>query len=200
MLKVGITGGIGSGKTTISKSFECMGIPVFNADSEAKSLIDNAPDLKKRIKKFFGDDVYTEEGILDRPKFANIIFNDDKALAKANSLIHPRVKKAFLSWSKKHTDKPYAMVEAAILFESGFDDILDKVIVIACPFELRVKWLLERNNTTRDDIQNRMHNQWPEELKKGKADEIIYNDEQHLIIPQVLEIHQKLIQQNKEKK
>ncbi|MFP4621350.1 MAG: dephospho-CoA kinase [Bacteroidales bacterium] len=192
MTKVGITGGIGSGKTLICQVFEKFGIPVFYADEEAKKLLNNDPKVKEAIKEFFGSEVYNESGI-DKAFLASKIFNNGDALAKVNSIVHPEVRKSFLRWARaKESAYPYVIEEAAILFESGGYKDLDFSVLVYAPEELRIKRVTERDKTNREDVEARMKHQMKDEEKINMADAVIYNDESQLVIPQILRIHQQL--------
>lgn len=191
MKKIGITGGIGSGKTIVSEVFKILGVPVFNSDSEAKYLVDKDPDVKKKLKAAFGNDIYSDTG-LNREKMAGIIFKDKNALEKMNSIVHPAVRKLFNNWCLKHNDLQYVLQEAAILFESGASKQLDKVITVYAPENERINRVMRRNNISRDDVKNRIKNQLSDEEKIKKSDYVIKNFSNYLVIPQVLEIHKQL--------
>ncbi|MEO8886679.1 MAG: dephospho-CoA kinase [Mucilaginibacter sp.] len=190
MLKIGITGNIGSGKTTVSKLFELMGIPVFYADEAAKNVMVTDELLIAGIKEAFGNIAYFNDGTLNRKHIAGIVFNGEAQLAKLNALVHPAVFRAFDSWVKQITaDVPYVLKEAAVLFESSSYKFCDKTIIVTAPLELRIKRVMKRDNITRQEVLNREARQFPEEKKILLADYIIKNDESALIIPQVLKLH-----------
>lgn len=193
MLKVGITGGMGSGKSTVCKIFETLGIPVFYADDEAKKILNEDEELKKNIQSVFGKEIYTG-GILNRSALAQIVFNDKSKLEKLNSWVHPATKKKYEAWENAHSSIPYSLHEAAILFEAGVAERMDKVITVAAPEQLRIERIIKRDGVTPENITARMNNQWTEEQRNSKADYIIYNDENRLVIPQVLKIHNELLQ------
>ncbi|MFW6224780.1 MAG: dephospho-CoA kinase [Bacteroidota bacterium] len=193
MKKIGITGGIGSGKTIVCKIFEILGIPHFNADQEAKKIMEQDEYTKNILKKTFGKDIYSGEKLL-RAKLSEIIFNDPAALKTINNIIHPKVKSLFIQWSENKINAPYIIAEAAILFESRFDELLDEVIGISCPESLRIKRLLERDGINIDDIKKRMANQMPEDEKINRCDRVIYNHQHELVLPQILSIHSSLTQ------
>lgn len=188
MLKVGLTGGIGAGKTTVAKIFEKLGVPVYYADINAKQLMVTDPVLVEGIKAEFGKDVYLGDE-LDRPRLARIVFNDTGKLEKLNKLVHPAVRKDFTAWCLKHKTQPYVVEEAAILFESGAYKLMDKVVMVTAPKDIRINRVMERDATTREAVLARMANQWEEEEKINLSDHVIINDNQQLVIPQVLNIH-----------
>lgn len=191
MLKIGLTGGIGSGKSTVAQIFEILGIPVFYADDQAKKLLDENEELKKSIIKNFGDTIYND-GKLNRSLMASIVFNDKEKLALLNSLTHPATKKAGEEWMKKQVS-PYAIHEAALIFEANVNDRLDYVIGVSAPEELRIERTKKRNNATHGDVINRIKQQMNEDEKMKRSDFIITNDEQLPLIPQVLALHEKLL-------
>lgn len=193
MLKIGITGNIGSGKTTVSKIFEILGIPVFYADDAAKNVMTTDPILIEGIRSAFGAASYFEDGTLNRKHIAGIVFNDEKELAKLNSLVHPAVFRAFDSWVIHTKDAPYVMKEAALLFESDSYKMCDKTIMVTAPLELRIKRVMHRDNLTCDEIMARNEKQFSEEKKIELADFVIRNDDTELVIPQVLELHEKFL-------
>ena len=195
-LQIGLTGGIGSGKTTISKFFAFLGIPVYYADDSAKWLMQNDVSLMDSIKKEFGEDIYTPQG-LNRQKLAGIVFNDVAALRKLESLVHPAVFRHSQEWAEIHKTAPYLLREAALTFESGSYKMLDKVITVFAPKEVRIQRVLKRDNATREAIEARMDKQWRDEKKMELADFVIFNDGKQLLIPQVLEIHKTLLANTK---
>jgi dephospho-CoA kinase len=189
MLKVGITGGIGSGKTTICDIFSILGIPVFPADQRAHWLMSNKIAIISEITTYFGNESYDENGHLNRAFIAEQVFEDQEKLDKLNQIVHPAVGEDYLNWCEKHHDAPYTLKEAAIMFESGSHRLLDKVITIWAPEEVRIKRVMNRSGISREDILERMENQWPEIEKLKLADFVIMNDGQHSIIRQVYYIH-----------
>ncbi|PCJ82117.1 MAG: dephospho-CoA kinase [Flavobacteriales bacterium] len=191
MLKVGITGGIGSGKSLVCKLFLQLGIPVFNADIEAAKIMMDDENVQQEILGEFGQEIQAN-GIIDRKKLAEIVFNDDEKLNQLNAIIHPAVREKFELWaSGKHVS--YVIKEAAILIESGSHKDADAVILITAPEELRIKRVLQREDISVDQIHARMKNQWPDEKKRVYADFVINNNETELLIPQVLKIHDELL-------
>jgi dephospho-CoA kinase len=192
MLKIGITGGIGTGKTTVCKIFQLLGIPVYDADSRAKSLMSELPALKEALLLNFGEGVY-KDGLLDNKYLSGIVFNNPEKLALLNSLVHPRVGDDFISWTNAQKNVPYVLKEAALMFEAGSDQSLDRVIVVSSPTALRIKRILIRDpQRSEQQVRAIMAQQMPEDEKMRKADMVIYNDDKHLLISQVIEIHKSL--------
>jgi dephospho-CoA kinase len=189
MLKVGLTGNIGSGKTTVSKVFEVLGVPVFYADDAAKKVMVADPVLIDGIKSAFGKASYFEDGSLNRKHIAGIVFNDSEQLAKLNALVHPATFRAFDDWIKSINDAPYILKEAALLFESDSYKMCDYSITITAPYETRINRVTQRDSLTRAEIESRDAKQFPEEKKTALADYIIVNDDVQLVIPQVLKLH-----------
>jgi dephospho-CoA kinase len=194
MLKIGITGNIGSGKTTVSKMFEVLGIPVFYADTEAKNVMTTDPVLVAGIKEAFGQSSYFNDGSLDRKHIAQIVFNDDRELAKLNALVHPAVFRAFDAWVAGIKNAPYVMKEAALLFESTSYKMCDFSLLVTAPLELRIERVVKRDHLTSTDVEAREAKQFTESRKRELADYIIENDETQLIIPQVLQLHDAFLQ------
>jgi len=190
-LKLGVTGGIGSGKTTVCKMFEVLGIPVFYADDEAKKIQDTNPEIREQINLLAGRDLYSA-GYLDRPELAKIIFGNKVLLAEINSIIHPLVFSLFEEWVTRQ-DSPYSVMEAAILFESGAFRMMDRIATVVTPIEERIERLLKGNRMTREQITSRMINQIDDESRIRQSDFIIYNSENDMIIPAVLGIHEEML-------
>lgn len=191
-LQIGITGGIGSGKSLISKIFHALGIPVYDADSQAKVLMTQDASLVGQIKREFGEQSYTAPGILNREYLSKTVFNDPDKLERLNRLVHPQVADDYIRWAEEKSSSPYLLKEAALLFESGSYKTLDKIIVVHSPEELRIAHILKRDpHRDVQKIKDIIRNQMPEEEKLKRADFIITNDETQLIIPQVLELHRK---------
>lgn len=189
-LQIGITGGIGSGKSLVCKIFQQLGVPVYDADRHAKRLMTTDGILITGIKKEFGDLSYHPDGALNRIYLANHVFNDDKKLALLNSLVHPRVKADYERWVDRHKQSKYVLKEAALLFESGTNRQLDKIIVVHAPEDLRIKRVLNRDaHRTIEQIKAIVEKQMPENEKLKQADHVIVNDETELVIPQVLKLH-----------
>ena len=174
MLRVGITGGIGSGKSTVSKIFEVLGIPVYYADEASKRLMNENEALKEKLKSIFGDGTYID-GQLNRSYLSAIVFNDPLKLALLNSIVHPATIKDAEDWMKKQT-APYAMKEAALIFESGSQEHLDKVIGVYAPAAVRILRVMQRDKVTREEVQSRMNKQIDENMKMRLCDYVITND------------------------
>lgn len=190
MLKVGITGNIGSGKTTVSKIFEVLGIPVFYADDAAKNVMVNDPVLIDAIKGTFGKISYFDDGTLNRKHIAAIVFNNEAELDKLNAIVHPATFRAFDNWLPKHQNAPYILKEAALLFESNSYKMCDKTIMVAAPLEMRIKRVMLRDGLPEEEILKREARQFTEEKKLKLADYSINNNEKELVIPQVLRLHE----------
>ena len=191
MLKIGITGGIGSGKTTVAQVFEVLGIPVYNADKAAKRLMNEDEALKEKIKQQFGNDVYKNEK-LDNKHLAQIVFSSEEKLNILNSMVHPATINDANAWMLKQST-PYTLKEAALLFESGAAELLDYVIGVWAPAPLRLQWVMQRDNSSREEVMARMNRQMDEDIKMKLCNFIITNDEQQLLIPQVIALHEKLL-------
>lgn len=192
MLKIGLTGGIGSGKTVVAQIFTQLGVPVYEADAEARILTENNPEIKSALKKKFGTEFFLKDDSLDRSKLAAVVFSDREKLAHLNSIIHPFVLQHFNEWLNQHKESKYIIKAAAILFESGTNEGLDSVIVVIAPEEIRIKRVMERDRTTREEVQKRMRNQWSEDKLIERSDYIITNDDQTLVLPQVIKLHEML--------
>ncbi|GAA4933394.1 dephospho-CoA kinase [Algibacter agarivorans] len=190
MIIVGLTGGIGSGKTTVAKAFKALGVPVYIADEEAKKLMRKSKIIKRKLIQLFGDKAYID-GELNKPFIANIIFNDKAYLQKMNAIVHPRVAKHFKKWVLKQ-DVPYVIKEVAILFENDGHKDCDYVITVTAPKALRIKRLLERDNTSKENIEAIMKNQWSDAEKIALSDFVIDNVSLQKTKEQVLHIHQEI--------
>jgi dephospho-CoA kinase len=192
MIQVGITGGIGSGKTTVCKVFELLGIPVYYADDEAKHILDFNSNVKTSIVSFFGKEVLNTDGTMDRKKLASFVFNNKEKLEKLNSIVHPAVVGHFEDWVKQYSSRSYILKEAAILFESNANKSIDKVITVTAPVELKINRAMTRDKITKEQVEQRINNQMSDEEKIKRSQFVIYNDEQQLLIPQILAIHSQL--------
>lgn len=194
MLKIGITGNIGSGKTMVSKIFEILGIPVFYADDEAKKVMVNDAILMNELKQTFGAESYFKDGSLNRKYIADKVFNDEAELKKLNNIVHPAVFRAFDNWLPRFINAPYVLKEAALLFESSSYKMCDKSIIVTAPLEMRIKRVMLRDSFSRYEILSREARQFSEEKKLKLADYSIKNDNTELVIPQVLALHKRFLE------
>jgi len=192
MLKIGITGGIGAGKTTVCRLFELLNVPVYYADDRAKALMTDNQELVSQIKALLGDQAYFDNGSLNRKHIASIVFQDKGKLALLNALVHPAVAKDSQTWFKNLKNTTFALKEAALLFEAGSYKDLDQIITVAAPLELRIERVMKRDNITRDAVLARLDKQMPQEEKIKRSDIIINNGLQDSLIQQVIEIRNKL--------
>ena len=190
MKRIGLTGNIGSGKTTVASCFEILGIAVFNADKQAKLLMNKDVNLKQSLIAEFGKEVYLDNE-LNRKYLSKLAFNDDLVLKRLNALVHPVVQEAFEKWSIQQSGA-YVIKEAAILFESNTYQSLDATICISCPEEIRLKRILKRDDLSEKDLRQRMSHQWAEEKKISLSDYVITNDDSSLVMPQILSVHSAL--------
>ena len=184
MIKVGITGNIGSGKSTVARLFELLDVPVFYADKQAREISERK-DVLEEIQHLFGDRVVDRDGLLDRRELAAIVFKDAEKLKLLNSIIHPRVSQYFNNWCALQRSNPYVLHESAILFESGLVYLCDKVIVVTAPEEIRIQRVVERDHFSRQEVINRMSNQWEESKLVSLSDYEIVNDDYASLIEQV---------------
>lgn len=189
MLKIGLTGNMGSGKTTVSKVFEILGVPVFYADNEAKNVMVTDIQLVEQIKSVFGAAAYFDDGTLNRKHISGIVFNDKSKLAKLNAMVHPAVFRAFDNWVTQYENVPYVIKEAALLFESDSYKLCDYTVMVQAPLEERIKRVMGRDGLTRTEVESRNANQFSDDKKTQLANYVIHNDETQLIIPQVLKLH-----------
>lgn len=191
MLKVGVTGGIGSGKSIVCQVFHAFGIPVFSADDAARQLMENDPDLIQRIQLLLGNEVYVQ-GKLDRAKVSSIVFKEPEKLQALNALVHP----ATIGYSKRwmgDQSSPYVIKEAAIFFESGSDKEMDIMIGVFAPVELRIRRSMKRGNLSREQVKAIMAKQMDEDEKMSRCDHVITNDDHTAVLPQVLKLHETLL-------
>jgi dephospho-CoA kinase len=193
MIKVGLTGGIGSGKSTVAHFFENIGIPVYFADPSAKRLMTENSDLKYNLIKTLGKEAYNTIGQLNTKYISSKIFNNPELLSQINTLVHPAVEKDFLDFAQQHANAPYIIKEAAILIESGSYKQVDKIILVSAPETLRIKRVCKRDGIDASLVKERINKQWSDEQKQPYIDFQIHNDDQQLLIPQILKIHQQLI-------
>jgi dephospho-CoA kinase len=191
MLKIGLTGGIGSGKSVVAEIFRVLGIPVFDADREAKNIMNADAALMAAIISEFGEQAYVNDQ-LDRKYIADIVFKDPFKLEKLNALVHPAAITAAEKWWQVQTT-PYVIKEAALLFEAGSASHLDYVIGVRAPKALRIHRVMQRENTTREEVLLRMQRQIDDDIKMRLCDFVIDNDEQQMLLPQVLQLHEKFI-------
>lgn len=183
---IGITGGIGSGKTTVARFFEQQGVPVYYADDRAK-VVSASEEVSGRISGLFGDEVLTE-GVVDRKKLAAVVFASPEKLASLNAIVHPAVKEDFIRWKIQNANAPILMREAAILFESGSYKDCDKIILVTAPEEIRIRRVIDRSGLTREEVQSRMGNQWSDDRKMFLSDFVIFNNDLEDTRQQALEI------------
>jgi dephospho-CoA kinase len=189
--KLGVTGGIGSGKTTVCRVFTVLGIPVFMADDVAKELMNNDLSLREGINNVAGKDLY-KKGYLDRKELAQLIFTNHSLLEQVNSLVHPRVFESFNTWVKE-SDSPYLIMEAAILFESQAYKLVDRVVSITAPIEERILRVMGRSELTREQVLERVNSQMDDEERNGRSYYVINNSDSELIIPEILKIHEDML-------
>ena len=195
MLKIGITGGIGTGKTFVCKIFKTLGVPIYDADSAAKHLVESDDRIKASIIEHFGSDSYTADGKYNRSYIKEIVFKNSSAKALLESIIHPPVFKDSNNWFEKVDAKgfQYAIKEAGILYESNSYLDLDKIIVVDAPLEIRMKRIMNRDHISEDEALIKINIQWPQEEKVKRGDYIIQNDGLHTVIPQVYALHHILL-------
>lgn len=192
-MRVGITGGIGSGKTSVCRIFELLGVPVYYADDRAKALMIERKELVQDIKKAFGEESYTAEGMLNRTHLADMVFKDNTRLQQLNALVHPVVFKDVESWQSSHRAAPYTIKEAALLFESGSFRSLDNIICVYAPTDLRIKRVMKRDQITAEQVRDRINKQLLDYDKIALADYVITNNGHQSLIQQVLHIHKELV-------
>ena len=187
MIKLGITGGIGSGKSTVSEIIKLLDVPVYIADIESKKITESSPVIRKKLIEAFGEDLYDGEK-LNKPLLASYIFNDKQKLTITNSIIHPKVDKDFCRWVEDQNSMPVVAVETAILFESGMNRFTNKVLMVYTPLEERIRRTMLRDKTSRQKVEERISSQMPDEKKAEMADYIIYNDEKKSLIQQCIDL------------
>ena len=191
MIKLGVTGGIGSGKTLVCKVFNMLGIPVFSADEEAKEIMETDSGIILKLNTIAGKNLY-DSGTLDRTELANLIFNNRSMLEKVNSVVHPAVFNRFYEWTNKQAT-PYIIMESAILFESGGSKKVDRIITVTAPVEERIARVISRNNITKEEVMERIKNQMSDIDKIKLSDYVIDNSENKMIIPAILNIHNQIL-------
>lgn len=187
---IGLTGGIGSGKSTVAKIFAQLGIPVLDADATAKAIMNEDRSVKTKLIELFGEDAY-KENQLNRPYIAQLVFEDAFKLQQLNAIIHPITIQYTKDWSSKQS-APYVIKEAALFFESGSSEGLEKIIGVTAPKHIRIQRVMQRDQMTREDVIKRMEHQLEDSLKMKLCDWVIQNDDMHLLIPQILAIHQEI--------
>ena len=190
-MKLGITGGIGSGKTSVCRVFGVLGIPVFSADPEAQTIMNHDESIIRGINEIAGKNLYPE-GRLDKEGLASLIFNDPLMLSKVNSLVHPVVFQYFKDWAEQQAT-PYVIMEAAILFESGASNLVDRVATVVAPIEERIFRVIKRNKLSREQVMERIRNQMDDDSRIKMSDYVINNSENEMIIPVILGIHEDIL-------
>ncbi len=194
---VGLTGGIGSGKTICADIFRQLGVEIYNTDESAKRLMIEKDHIIDQIKEIFGEEAYNDNGALNRAFLASKIFNDKVLLTTMNQIVHPAVRDDFGLWVLSKNDAAYLIQESALLFETQSYRLFDKSIIVSAPLELRIARTVNRDNVTPDQVKQRMANQWDEERKLPLADYVIFNDAQGGLIRQILDIHLDLLSLSK---
>ena len=175
MIRVGVTGGIGSGKSRVCTLFAALGVPVYDSDGRAKELMNGDGDIKKAVTALFGSQAY-EGGGLNRPFIASMVFHDKMLLASLNGIVHPALTLDFDAWAMSHSGFPYVIMESAILFESGFDRLVDKIVAVSAPEELRIGRVASRDGVSRQSVMDRIANQFSDSAREERADYVIKND------------------------
>jgi len=191
-LSIGLTGGIGSGKSLVADFFKLIGISVYVSDVEAKKLMYTNSFIRESLVEAFGEKVYSDSGELNRSELARIIFNNDDALQKVNNIVHPQVRLHYKEWLLKHTEEAYVIQESALLFDTGFYTNFDKIITVTADKEIRLSRVVERDSCTKESVLERMSKQISEQEKIEKSDFVIYNNTE-LIIPQIITIHEEIL-------
>ena len=191
MLKVGLTGNIGSGKSLVSEIFTIIGVPVYHADQESKKILGD-PFLKEKILSIFGEKAFASSGEIDRHALASIVFSDGKKLVALDSILHPLVIDDFMQWCGTFQEHPYIIQEAAIIFESGFAGLFDRIIHVSCPKDIAIGRVMKRDGVDGEWVLQRMRFQMEDAEKASRSDFVIRNDGSEMIIPQILSIHEQL--------
>ncbi len=186
---IGITGGIGSGKTFVCNIFTHMGMPVYEADTRAKELINTSAAIIEKLISYYGKEIYNNNGIINKKKLASIIFNNKTELEKVNNIIHPVVFEDFNKWCKLNTEHKYLIHEAAILFESGIYKKMNTTVFVDAPESLRIKRVMQRDKLTKQEVEQRIKNQMPDNEKRKLANYIIINDGKTMLLPQIVKLH-----------
>ncbi|MBC8769468.1 dephospho-CoA kinase [Arenibacter sp. BSSL-BM3] len=191
MMIVGLTGGIGSGKSTVGRMFQKLGVPIYNSDIEAKKLMSSSKEIKKNIEALLGKQSYLD-GELNREYIAKAVFKDKKLLQDLNNIVHPAVRRHFISWSKQQ-DAPYVIQEAAIIFENGNNDFYDKIVLVTAPPDIRIQRVVDRDGVDAPKVKERINHQWPDSQKERLSDFVIENISLENTEREVAEIHHKLL-------
>ena len=189
---VGVTGGIGSGKTLVCNILNKLGVPVYNADREARRLMEEDSELAGQISRLLGERAY-RDGKLDRSYVSEQVFGNAELLRSLNKLVHPAVRRDFTDWASRQEDAGYVVEEAAILFESGAHRFLDRTVLVLAPDKVRIKRVMERDGVDEASVRKRMTHQMDEDRKKEMADHLIYNSGEEMLLPQVVDLHEKLL-------
>ncbi len=189
--RLGVTGGIGSGKTTVCRIFRVLGVPVFVADVAARQLMNSDQAIRKEINAITGEDLYTT-GELDRKELARLIFNKQELLRRVNEVVHPAVLRIFDEWAEK-SESPYVIMEAAILFEARADTMVDRVAAISAPVEERIARVMGRNDLSREEVMERINNQLEDDEREEQSYYVINNADNEMIIPEILKIHDDML-------
>ena len=189
--RLGVTGGIGSGKTTVCRIFRVLGVPVFVADAAARDVMNNDPGIRDRINSIAGEDLYSG-GELDRMELARLIFNRPEMLKSVNAAVHPVVLQIFSKWADE-SDAPYIIMEAAVLFESKADTFVDRVVSISAPVEERIARVMGRNELSREQVIERIKNQLEDDEREEQSYYVINNADNEMIIPEILKIHEDML-------
>ncbi len=191
MLKIGLTGNIGSGKSTACRIFATLGVPIFYADQEAKELY-KENGIKSKVKELFREGVFNPANEVDFKKLAATVFSDEKKLSQLTSILHPRVFEKYHLWLSENAASPYSIHESAIIFEYGQEKYFDKIICVTAPLDLRIQRTQERDNSGIDQIKERVNNQMQEKVKERLSDFVVVNDGSSFLIPQIMDIHREL--------
>lgn len=196
MFKLGLTGGIGSGKTLVCQIFEKLGVSVYYADTAAKILMNTNTELRTGIRSLFGEEAYGKDG-LNTKVLARMVFGDPERLEGLNKMVHPLVREDFNRWTAMQDTSPYVVEEAAILFESGAYASMDQTVLVVAPEALRIKRVMARDGLSREHVLKRMGHQMSEEEKMDLADHVLVNDGTRMLLPQVIELHNKILNRRK---
>jgi len=196
-IQVGVTGGIGVGKTTVGQIFETLGAPVYKSDDRAKILMNSSEELKSQIIEAFGYDAYNRDKQLNRSYLATVVFNNPKKLQVLNSLVHPAVLEDYRNWFSEQNNVPYTIKEAALMFETDSHKSMDCIIVVTCPINLRIDRIVKRDHMKRDEVLKRIENQMSDKQRLEKAQYRVKNDGKQSIIKQTIDLHHKFLNLSK---